>query len=584
MKLGIFFTTLIFIFGFGDELADNILCSAMEDELNRNISSLRIANQKMPYYISYRACDREVIEIKATFGGLLSNNSEHNRDVYVNVRVGDYEFDNSNFICQTGGSWILESDHTNLPLEDDYDVIRHILWLVTDATYKRALERLSQKKATIQNRRIKEEIPDFSKEPTCQLVEPLIKLAVDSTVWENNIIKISNVFKKFPRIYESTVIFYARCTNQYFLDTEGNRSRRADQISYIEVSAKTQTDDGNLLENFIGFYSRNPNELSDVDLIIKKVEAMAETLSLQASLPKEEDYCGPVLFIGEAAAEVFFQILGKGVSAPRSPICENEMLANSRTGKDLGILANKIGSRIAPDFISAYDDPAIDKWNGIPLVGHFSIDDQGVRAQKVDIIKDGRLSGVLMSRAPIKKIASSNGHGRYRNERYGPGLCGMVGNLIIKSNKTKEREDLKKMMIEICQDYGIPYGIVVTRLTPTRPLTQQERYTRYYSWLATGSQKPLLSSPMIAYKVSVEDSSIELIRGLDFSSVIPRALRDIVATENNDFVYNFLYRDEEGNEYPMSVVTPSILVEEMEMVPKETKSKKLPLLRHPYFE
>lgn len=582
MKIRMFFIALFFTFLSVSELYNNVLFKAMEDELNRSISKLKIEKQDKPYYISYRVRDMEFVEIKAEFGSLLNSNQWRDRDIYVDLRVGNYEFDNSNFVCRTGYSRIIGSDYTKLPLEDNYDAIRKDIWLVTDGTYKRALEKLSRKKATIQNQQVKERTQDFSKGSPCNKIEPEVKLDIDKTEWEKKVVQISKIFQKYPEIYESNITFQTSSCNQYFLDTEKNKSQRADLLTYIEISAKTQSEDGDPMEDFIGFYSRSPDEMPDISTISKAVETMAETLSLQVELEKEEDYSGPVLFTGQAAAVLFFQILGKGVSDPRSPLYENEMLTRGLS-KDMGMLTKRIGRRVMRDFLSVYDDPGLTEWNNIPLVGHFSVDDQGVCAKNVEIVKEGRLTGVLMSRSPIKKITSSNGHGRYRNERNGARVCGMVGNLIIRSNDTKNQDELKSILINLCKDYNIPYGIIVTRLSPTKSLTQRERYMRYYS-MSSGAEKTLLSSPTVAYKVDVKNGKVELIRGLVFSSITPRVLRDIVATGNEGFVHNFLYRDEEGNKHPMSVVAPSVLVEEMELETKATKSKKPPILSHPYFK
>jgi len=583
MRNRIFFVVLFFTFLSIGKLYNNILFMAMDDEIRRSITRLQIEKQKKPYYISYRIEEREYIKIKASFGGLLYSNRNRIRDLYVDLRIGDYSFDNSNFVARISHSRIIGSDYTSLPLDDNYDALRNDLWLITDGTYKKALEELSRKKATIQNQQVKDQTSDFSKVTSNTAMEPAVKLAIDEAVWENTIVTLSRIFQKYPDIQESSITFYSRAGNQYFLDTEGSKSQQGALLTYIEVTAKAQSKDGNPIEDILGFYCHAPDELPDIATISRKVEAMAETLTLQIVLEETEDYSGPVLFVGQAAAEFMFQILGKGVSDPRKPLFENETVSGS-AGRDMGVLANRIGRRVISSFLHAYDDPTLKKWNGKPLVGYFAVDDQGVPAKKAEIIKDGKLCGVLMSRTPTKKIDISNGHGRFKDERFGSRVCGMVGNLIIEADETKSHSEMKEMLIDICRNYEIPYGIIVTRLEITRPRTLRERYMGYFTSMTSGSEKPILSSPVVAYKIDVETKTVELIRGLTFSSVTPRVLRDIVASGNEDFVYNFVFWDEEGNAYPMSVITPSILVEEMDIETSGKKARKLPILNHPYFK
>lgn len=581
MKRYVIALALIVLMLPANEPDNPILFQAAADELQRNIKKLRIEKQLKPYYIAYRILDSESVEMAATFGGLLYSTDRQDRDAYISVRVGSYEIDNSNFMCQTRSSGIIESEHTNLPLDDDYDAIRDALWLVTDGTYKKALEVFSRKKATLQNQPSKDTTPDFSKVTPSANMQPPVHLEIDRTAWESRIVALSEIFKRFPGIQESEVSFRAHAVNQYFLDTEGNRSCSPRLIAAIEVSAKTQSHDGELLEQNYGFYGRVDRDLPDLEVMQQKVTAMAETLSLQTSLEKEEGYSGPVLFIGQAAAELFFQILGKGVSAPRSPMFENEMMSRMQKGDNMGILTNRFGRRVMADFLSAYDDPILADWQETPLFGHFTIDDEGVPAQRVDLVEDGKLTSVLMSRAPIKKIRTSNGHGRYCYQRSGTRYCGMVANLVVMGSPGRPYDELKELLFDMCRDFDITHGLIITRLAPTKSLTTEEQYMRYFS--ASGADEPLLSCPVIAYRVDVQSGAAQLVRGLDFSSVTPRALRDIVAVGDKEYVHNFLYRDNNDNEHPMSVVAPAVLVEEMDLVGKESKPKRLPILKHPYF-
>jgi TldD protein len=560
-----------------------IIFQAMHDELQRSIQELKIENQVKPYYIAYRIIDKENVEISGSYGSLMYSDNNRTRTLFVDVRVGDHTLDNSNFVCQTRSSRIIGSENTSLPIDDNYDALRYDIWLTTDGTYKTALEVLARKQATLQNQQVKEDIADFAAAPLSDIIEPIAHLALDPTHWELTVMKLSEVFKRFPRIQESAVTFQSSASNVYFLDSEKHRTRRADLSCYIEVTAQSQTTEGYPIERTIGFYGQKPEDFPEVSVLEQRVAAMAETLSLETELKREDDYSGPVLFTGQAAAELIFQILGKGVSDVKTPLFENEMLARAMGNKNMGMLVSRYGRRVMPDFLSAIDDPTLTQYRGIGLTGHFVVDDQGINAEPVELVTEGKLTGLLMSRAPTKKLKESNGHGRYRTEQYGSHYIGLVSNLIIKSTEQKTPDELKAMLIELCKEYDIPYGIVITRLEPTRELTLRDRYLLYYASMTGGVEQTLLSSPAVAYKISVDGERCELIRGLDFSAVTTRVLRDICATGDADFVYNSLFRDDQGNQYPISIVTPSILVEEMELIADDTKPRKLPIVKHPFY-
>lgn len=584
MKIALIFILLFVCLHAAEPPDSTALYRAASDELTRSIKKLKIEKQTRPYYISYRIEDTYVTEVRAQFGSLVYSGDAHSRDAYVAVRVGSYELDNSGFVCQTRSMNLIDSDRTALPLDDDYYAIRQALWIVTDGTYKKSLERYARKIATLQNKPRKDTVPDFSRVAKITFFQPVLLHDIDNNYWEEIVERVSGVFKNYPLINESEVSFTARTLTRYFLDTEGNQSRTSQVLSMIEVMAKTQSEDGDPLEHRIGFYGCTPEDLPDVPALITSVQAMAETLSMQVGLKKEEDYSGPVIFTGQAAAELFFQVLGKGISDPKTPLFENEMLAQSASS-EFGTLAKRMGRRVMSDFLSAIDDPTIIAWNKTPLIGHFAIDDQGISSQPVEVVIDGKLLSVLMSRAPTKRIPATNGHARYRDEDYGPRYIGMTSNLIITPNEHNRTVNLNATMIDICKDYDIPYGIVVTRLMPSKKLTLKDRYMRYFQAMSGGgSEDEILSTPVIAYKVDVSEQTMTLIRGLDFSDVTTRVLRDIIAVGDEDYVYNFVYRDEHGNAYPMSIIAPDVLVEEMDLEGDDTESRKLPILSHPYFK
>ncbi len=561
---------------------NDTLFNALTDELNRNIYLLQIENQPKPYYIAYRVRDTKGIEIKAEFGGLLHNQTYHERKLDVDLRVGSYDLDNSNFACQVTSSNTIDFDQTNLPLENDYDAIRNAVWLVTDGTYKKALERLSRKKATIQNQPQKDRPADFSAVPPCTNIEPIATLDLDVEYWQNSIIELSALFKQFPKIQESSVRFVIQADNQYFLDNECNRSRHSRTLAGIEVIANTQALDGDPLEDILTIYAAQANDLPLLNTMKQMITAMAETLSLLCMVKKEEEYSGPVLFTAQAAAELVFQILGKGISDPKPPLFENEILARNGANKGMGHLVNRFGRKVMPEFFNVWDDPNIKTRQGKTLIGGFSIDDQGVKSQKVDIVTAGKLVGLMTSRTPTKKNKESNGHARFRDERYSRRYIGMIGNLVVETEEAISIEALKEKALMICREYGIAHALIISRLTPTRTLTTKERYMRWFS-RGSPTETDLLSAPVFACKLDTL-GKVSLIRGIQFSSVTTRVLRDIIAAGDQEYVYNFIYYDDEGNDYPLSVMTPALLVEEIDFTPKDTKPSHLPIYAHPYFK
>ncbi len=560
---------------YSEEIYNSTLVQALRDEMQRSIRDLKLENQSPPYYLAYRVVDENRIEIKASYGGLISSNELRSRDLYVDLRVGSKQLDNSNFICQISGSRMIDTDRTQLPVEDDYLALRKAIWLVTDGTYKKAFEKLARKKAYLQNKQDVDTIPDFSSAEPCSLFEYKVASAVDRNEYNDRVVSVSKVFQRYPEIFESTVSLNITQRNVYFIDNEGGFNCKNNNLCGLEIRAKARAHSGEIIEDLTGYYYDDYTKV-DFEGIEKLVSAWAETLSMQTRLVNEESYSGPVLFLGQASAEFFFQIVGKGVSDARSLVFESEMLERNIQRNNLGILSGKLGRKVAPSYISVYDDPNLKVWNNIPLIGSFPVDDQGVKSERVQLIKDGKLVGLLMSRAPTGKIAKTNGHAKYFEEPYGPRFVGFVGNLVIETNKKNTIAELMTELKKLAIENGNEYAIVITRLQTASPKSQMERYRRIYG--ARGKAQPLLASPVVAYKIYTNTGEMQLIKGLDFSQVTPRILRDIVATGDSEYVHNFVYYDDNGNAFPVSVVAPAVLVEEMDLVQKQSDKTKAPIV------
>ena len=104
---------------------------AMHDELERSRERLQLPGVNKPFYIEYRLLDIDVRSVTASFGALLSSSTTRNRYMSVNVRLGDYHLDSSNFISEDGFQGFIGSTG-EVGIDRDYSSLRQDLWLATD--------------------------------------------------------------------------------------------------------------------------------------------------------------------------------------------------------------------------------------------------------------------------------------------------------------------------------------------------------------------------------------------------------------------------------------------------------------------
>lgn len=518
----------------------DIILKAMQDELQRSINQLVIQGQEKPYFIEYEAMDMQTLTATASFGGLLYAQRNHGRAMTVDVRVGGYEFDN-----EPMGYPI------SVAIEDDYNALRHELWLATDAAYRGAVEQIARKRAFLKNRVDEEKIPDFSKEDATVLLLPSQTLRFEAKEWETRVRELSALFRHFPTIKDSRVTLQAQLVHRYLVNSEGTRIRRPMIMISLEARAAAQTADGMWVNLATPFHATSFEELPSAAEMTKAIQQMAEQVTkLQSAPVLNETYLGPVLFTGPASAEMFAQLLAPEFCSYRPPV--------GMQGEDRSELANRLNRRVLPFHISVYDDPTQEKFGDKALLGSYKVDDQGVAARKISLVEQGVLKTLLLSRRPRKNMLRSNGHGR---SGMNGGASTEIGNLFIQSSDGKSYDQLKQELIKMCKALEMPYGIII--------------------------KGGGLSDPALTYKVYVEDGREELIRGASIGELTVKQLKaQIIAVGNDSYVLNRAGGSGYGGGAGVSttVVAPSALMEELELKKPTGAQQKPMLLTHPYFD
>lgn len=571
---------------------EDLLLKAMQDELARSAAQLRLPDLEKPYYIEYAVVDDETFHAEAAFGAVVGSNRDRSRLLRVDVRVGSYDLDSSEFI----GSRSLFSLATEVPRQlvqdDDEAALRHDLWLAADAAYKRALEQLAQKRAYIQNKVQPEQIPDFSREQPTTIIAARQSLAVDQAKWREVVRRLSAIFREFPAIQDSSVKLRAQVAHKYFVNSEGSVARQPSALVSLIARAATQAPDGMPLKHFVPFYGTSLDQLPSEPEMAAAIRRMAEELTALASAPVLEKYIGPVLVTGQASSELFAQVLAPQLSGQRPPMSDQDMLVAMMPKSEL---ADRLNRPVLPAFLTVVDDSTQTTHHRQALIGAYRVDDQGVPARSVTLIEGGVLKTLLMSRRPRKEITQSNGHGRAM--AYGsPGA--QIGNLFVQTTSGKSFAELKQELINLCRAQRLSHGVVIKMLDD--PSITGRDFSLSSLMMGFGQTREPLTAPILAYKVSVEDGREELVRGIRVSELSVRTLKDIVAAGADAYVNHRLVTSGGGISglafafapsfaeltaagIPTTVVAPSVLVEELELKSAGGPQQKPALLQHPYF-
>jgi hypothetical protein len=572
---------LVSFAAFAQKREEDPILKAMAAEMART-NVLALVDR--PYYIQYQLEDVENFSASATLGGVLSANRVRFRVPLIDVRVGDYSFDNSNHVFShyyAGARY----DPPQWPLDDRYPVLRRYLWLATDREYKTALEAYSRKRASMRNTASAgDRIPDYSRSQPVRILDPVLKLSLDDAAWTKRVVDLSAIFRAYPEIMDSSVEIVAGQGTSYYINSEGAIQRTPDQLSELRVRAMTQTSDGMVLRSGMTLGADNVALLPSEDEIRKAVRQLAEDLRALTGAPVGEDYSGPVLFEPAAAAQLFAQALGDNVRATRRPVSDPGRPAPYVPSE----FESKIGSRVLPEWMDVLDDATQTDWHGHNLFGHYEADMEGVPPKPVNLVEKGILKTFLLTRQPVKSFGESNGHARLVGSY--DVRSAAIGNLFVRASQAKPLPELKKQLIEICKERSKPYGLLIRKLDFPSPMSAQEFQTIAAGSMQGGGGAHPISPPLLAYRV-YPDGREQLIRGLRFRGFSSRLLRDIIAASDDDYVLNFVNNGlpfaligAGGYVAPSTVVAPGVLFDELEFERPQEERSKPPLAPAPPIE
>ena len=533
--------------------ASDPVMKVMQAELARASSDLGKTDSP-PYFMSYTVYDQNLVVLVGAYGSLLTNASLRRRQADVTMRVGGPALDNTHGQSRASGM-----SSGSLPLGDDQDAIARVLWDLTDRGYKRAAPAfLNVRTNTAVRAEEEDKSPDFSKEaPQTHAGGEAAPGAFDRAAWEGEVRRLSAGFRKYPEVYFATVVLQVTNSDSRMVSSEGSAIETPSASTRLIMEAQTRADDGMELLRVETFQAPSASGLPGEADLTAKIAKMAEDLKALKNAPSAEPYDGPALLSGRAAAVFFHEVLGHRLEGHRQ-----------RDEEEGQTFTKKVGQEVLPKFLSVADDPTIHELAGMKLAGSYGFDNEGVPAQRVEVIQNGVLRNFLLSRMPIKDFGKSNGHGRNQ-----PGLMptGRQGNLIVTSAQGVPELELRQKLIDEVKKQNKPYGLYFDDIQGGFTLTTRSLPQAFQVL------------PVIVYKVYADGRPDELVRGVDIVGTPLAALTRILLTGDKQHVFNGICGAESG-QVPVSAVAPAMLFSEMEVQKRQHSHDRPPILPPPGFE
>jgi len=314
--------------------------------------------------------------------------------------VGDPSLDNTNFADRDDFSFLMRMDRGGAdPAEPDYDALRQALWMKFDDAYKSAVEAIAKKRAFLETRQVKDRPPDYAPAKTISLLLPRERFSSEEARWTALVKRASAAFRGSAAAQSGDASFKSELLHQTLVTSDPAEHRFGERYTTFTLRASGQAADGMEVEARWQATGRAEKDLPSDEELVKAAKGLAARLDALARAPvASDDYVGPVLFTGRAAATFFLRTVGDPLSQPRSD------LGDARSGR----LVDRLGKHVAVRSLTVRDDPTQQQWHGQPMLGFYPVDDDSVAPMPISA------DSTIGPRSPInsnRPVACSGANG-----------------------------------------------------------------------------------------------------------------------------------------------------------------------------
>ncbi|MDR2622435.1 MAG: hypothetical protein LBC48_07645 [Dysgonamonadaceae bacterium] len=562
MSKHIFVIFLSLLSGISSVSGQDPIFNTLKSELDHNFPVFK--EQPVPaYYIFLRLDEFQSMTCVGRLGRLQTapQLESPSHALSSGIRVGARNLDNTHEIRESGqGSYSdmrIAADY--VPIDNNPDVLKKTIWLQLDNLYKDDVQIYEQIKANMAVKVEQEDkSPDFSVEKAESYYEAPItweSLHIDPKVWEEKVRKYSRIFDENSDLIDGSAYLSAGINRKIFVDTEGREIAQNSVNFQLALTAEALADDGMHLPLYKTWMGFSLSELPSDEEVIKTAREMSEMLSKLKKAPVVESFSGPAILSPEAAGVFFHEIFGHRVEGSRL-----------KQENDAQTFKKKVGERVLSKQLSVIFDPTLKYFRGTtPLNGYYVFDDEGIRGQRTEVVRNGILKEFLMSRTPIEGFAHSNGHGR---AQIGLDQISRQSNLIVESSQKLSREELFKQLRKEAKAQGKEYAYYFKDVSGG--FTTTSRY----------SPNAFNVTPLVVYRIYTDGRPDELVRGVDLVGTPLAMFAQISACGDEYAVFNGTCGAESGS-IPVSCAAPALLVKQIETQKRAKSQSQPPILSKP---
>ena len=527
----------------------------MSAEIKRGMKTFKKINPPV-YYLSYTYEDKQILDLQAEQGGLVSAPSRDTTLVAF-ARAGSPAMDNTRPLKGDDNYDRVFTQKVEGvdPLDSNKGAFRLALWRATQQIAETAQEEFSrvQTNSRTASQR-QDDSADFVLPPVSRFCRAEELKNFDTEKIGHMLLEASKLMRGNPFVQESSFSFHVEQGHRYFADSVGTQLKTPFIFVRLGYSLRNQLADGAELERRNYYDVIDEGQLPSESQFLADVRKSLDELEALSKAPEAEPVNVPTLLKNRAMAVFVHEVLGHRLEGHRQKL--------DSFGKTF---TSKVGQLVTAPFVTIVDDATLSTFNGQPLRGFYEYDDEGVKAEPVTLVQDGVLRGFLMSSSPIENFPVSNGHGR---ASLGKAPVARMGNTRLIASKSVPYEELEKLLLQEIRAQHKPYGYIIEDLSGG--FTQTTVYAPQMFKL----------EPKLVYRV-YPDGRKEIVRGADIIGTPLASFGQILAAADDDAVFNGTCGAESGW-VPVSAISPSVLLKSLEVEKTAKSEQKPPILPPPY--
>jgi len=558
--LGLLFTIPAMSAPLGDPSTEAV-AATLQKQIEHNRTRLDLPNAPPIYHLRYHILALSRLSTVSSLGALVEEDTTPLNSLAVEVRVGTTDFDNTGFV-----GWQNGFSRTSLPIEiTDYSVAL-AAWKLTDRAYKQAVEQYSRKQAQF--------VPPDSYPGDYWLTGPSVHQGeapadVDFQELRDRGTQLSSRLVSESGVELGEVHIGYEAGRHELMDSEGSHVVRPMGELSLRALAHIRTSDGALISDQRTWSTAPLGGLPDQETMEHAVGEMMAALDIaRTAEAMTGEYVGPILFEDTAAIDLFRYIL-----VPQLEGTPPEVPFDSWFG-ELGASSDpvRLERRVLPSGWQAADNPT-----GESGAGYFEYDLEGTPAQPVELVEDGIVRSVLMSRIPRQGLEASNGHARgYPGDR----PEGRVSQLTVTAPGTQSDKKLRKRALKAAAAYGRDWVYVVRRLQEPAVLSSGSGDWSFMT------EELTLPPPVVVFRLDAKGTETP-VRGARFANISRWILRDVLAAGVQVEGAYFAPLGTDGyyssplEGLPTRLSAPSVLIGELELVASPGDPKEIRILKAP---